>query len=343
MLSTATSLVIYGLRRRVRDAEQLGQYRLEEKLGEGGMGAVFRASHAFLRRPTAVKLLPPEKAGAENIRRFEKEVQLTAQLSHPNTITIFDYGHTADGVFYYAMEYVDGLTLSDVVTRAGPQHPGRVVYLMRQASSALAEAHGVGVVHRDIKPGNIMVHLLHPHGSEGDFVKVLDFGLVKEMRGEAGLDLTDAANLAGTPQYMAPESLTAPDEVDGRADLYALGAVMYFLLTGTHVFTGDSIVEVCGQHLHSAPEPPSSRLGQAVPPDLEALVLSCLEKKPSDRPQTALDLERRLHRCRDVSPWGHEDAKRWWATHGHRAPVAPSALAQTIDVEVSSRSARDRS
>ena len=346
MLSTATSVVIYGLRRRVRDAEQLGQYRLEEKLGEGGMGAVYRASHSLLRRPTAVKLLPPERAGAENIRRFEREVQLTAQLRHPNTITIFDFGHTADGLFYYAMEYVDGLTLSDLVAKTGPQNVGRVVHLMRQASSALAEAHGVGLVHRDIKPGNIMVQLLHPHGAEGDLVKVLDFGLVKEMRGEAGLDLTNEANLAGTPLYMAPESLTAPDEVDGRADLYALGCVSYYLLTGTHVFSGESIVEVCGHHLHTMPESPSSRLGGSIPTDLEALVMRCLEKDPAERPSTAAELELELARCADIPAWTHEEAGRWWAAHAQRTPDAsrsPSDGPRTIDVELRYRADPDRS
>ena len=177
-LSTGTSVAVYGLRRRVHDAEQLGQYRLEEKIGEGGMGAVYRASHAFLRRPTAVKLLPPDKAGADNLRRFEQEVQLTASLKHPHTITIFDYGHTSEGVFYYAMEYIDGLSLSDLIQRSGAQHQGRVVDLMRQTASALVEAHGIGLVHRDIKPSNIMVHLLHPHGGERDFVKVLDLSLI---------------------------------------------------------------------------------------------------------------------------------------------------------------------
>jgi serine/threonine-protein kinase len=346
MLSTATSVVIYGLRRRVRDAEQLGQYRLEEKVGEGGMGTVYRASHAFLRRPTAVKLLPPERAGAENIRRFEQEVQLTAQLRHPNTITIFDYGHTADGLFYYAMEYVDGLTLSDLVSRTGPLPAGRVVHLMRQAASALAEAHGVGLVHRDIKPGNIMVHLLHPHGAEGDFVKVLDFGLVKEVGGEAGIELTNASNLAGTPLYMAPESLTSPEAVDGRADLYALGCVTYYLLTGTHVFGGDNIVEVCGHHLHTTPEPPSSRLGRSISADLEDLVMCCLRKDPAERPSNALELEQRLLGCADVPAWTHEDAKAWWAAHGQRAPGAarsPDGPSRTIDVELSYRDDPDRS
>jgi len=342
-LATGTSYVIYGLRRRVRDAEQLGQYRLEEKLGEGGMGVVYRASHAFLRRPTAVKLLPPEKAGADNLRRFEQEVQLTASLTHPNTITIFDYGHTSDGLFYYAMEYIDGLILSDLVARSGAQHQGRVADLMRQTASALVEAHGIGLVHRDIKPSNIMVHLLHPHGGAGDCVKVLDFGLVKEVRQEGGIELTNEASLSGTPQYMAPESITSPNTVDARADLYALGAVAYYLLTGTHVFTGKSIVEVASHHLHSAPEPLSSRLGKPVVADLEQLVLGCLAKDPSDRPQSAFELEQRLSECANILPWTSEDARRWWEVHGElsrKTPPPEGELMLTIDVQLTSRAGR---
>jgi serine/threonine-protein kinase len=344
-ISVGASVVIYGLRRRVRDAEQLGQYRLEEKLGEGGMGVVYRASHAFLRRPTAVKLLPPDKAGADNLRRFEQEVQLTASLTHPHTITIFDYGHTAEGLFYYAMEYIDGLTLTDLVARSGAQHQGRVTHLMRQAASALVEAHGVGLVHRDIKPGNIMVHLLHPHGGGGDFVKVLDFGLVKEVRQEGGVELTNEANLAGTPQYMSPESITAPDVVDARADLYALGAVAYYLLTGTHVFTGKSIVEVCSHHLHSTPEPLSSRLGEPIAPDLEHLVLRCLAKDPSERPQSAFELEQRLGECADIPAWSSEDASDWWAAHGELSRKTPPPMGEgmlTVDLQLTSRAGRDR-
>jgi serine/threonine-protein kinase len=344
-LSTGTSVVIYGLRRRVRSAEQLGQYRLEEKIGEGGMGAVYRASHAFLRRPTAVKLLPPDKAGPDNLRRFEQEVQLTASLRHPHTITIFDYGHTADGLFYYAMEYVDGLTLTDLVTRSGAQPQRRVVHLLRQAASALVEAHGIGLVHRDIKPGNIMVHLLHPHGGGEDFVKVLDFGLVKEVRQEGGVELTNDANLAGTPQYMAPESITAPGTVDARTDIYAIGAVAYYLLTGTHVFMGNSIVEVCSHHLHSTPEPLSSRLGTPIASDLEQLVLDCLAKDPSDRPQSALELEHRLAECANVPAWTSEDASRWWSTHGELLRKPPPAAGEgllTVEVQLTSRAGHDR-
>ncbi|MBT8451467.1 MAG: serine/threonine protein kinase [Deltaproteobacteria bacterium] len=345
VLAIAISYVIYGLRRQVRDAEQLGQYRLEHKLGEGGMGVVYRASHAFLRRPTAVKLLPPEKAGAENLRRFEQEVQLTASLTDPNTITIFDYGHTADGLFYYAMEYVDGLDLSGLVQRSGPQQQGRVVNLIGQAASALVEAHSVGLVHRDIKPSNIMVHLPHTHRGAEDCVKVLDFGLVKQVRGEGGIELTNEANLSGTPQYMAPEAITSPSTVDARSDLYALGAVAYYLLTGTHVFGGATIVEVCSHHLHSTPEAPSSRLGKPIDANVERLILACLEKDASDRPQSAFEFKEGLAACADVPRWTSEDAQRWWASHGEppQQPTQPPGVERmlTVDVQVDSRGARD--
>lgn len=329
-LAASTSAVFYGLRRRARDAEQLGQYRLEEKLGEGGMGQVYRASHAFLRRPTAVKLLPTDKAGAENLRRFEQEVQLTASLRHPNTITIFDYGHTSDGVFYYAMEYIDGLSLSDLVARSGPQHPGRVVDLIRQATEALIEAHGVGLVHRDIKPGNIMVQLLHDHGMAGDCVKVLDFGLVKQVEQNERVELTNEAALLGTPLYMAPEAIVSPDTIDARADLYALGAVAYYLLTGTHVFAGSTVVEVCGHHLHSKPDPLSDRLGSPVARDLEALILRCLAKDPTDRPQSAMELAESLARCAGVPKWAPTDARQWWSEHGQARSTPPPADSEEV-------------
>lgn len=299
------------------------------------MGVVYRATHAFLRRPTAVKLLPPGKAGAENLRRFEQEVQLTASLTHPNTITIFDYGHTSDGVFYYAMEYVDGLSLADVVARSGAQPEGRVVHLMRQTAAALVEAHGIGMVHRDIKPANIMVKLLHDHDGGEDFAKVLDFGLVKEVRQEGGIELTNEANISGTPQYMSPQAITSPESIDARADIYALGAVAYYLLTGTHLFTGSSIVEVCGHHLHTQPDPPSTRLGKPIDPALEQLILECLAKDPAARPQSAFELQQRLSGLAQVPPWTPADARSWWDTHGERLPTgAASADVGFVTIEL---------
>ena len=236
--TTSASHVIYGLRRDVRDAKQLGQYHLEHKLGEGGMGMVFRAQHALLRRPTAVKLLLPDRAGERAIERFEREVRLMARLQHPNTVTVFDFGRSPDGVFYYAMELVDGATLAAVVEQTGAVEPGRAIAICRQAAAAMVEAHGVGLIHRDIKPANMMVHLPHRHGAIGEGVKVLDFGLVKEL--QAPESTWDGA-IAGTPQYMAPEAIVRPDEVDARTDIYALGCVLFYLLTGEHVFDGATI------------------------------------------------------------------------------------------------------
>ena len=322
VIAAAASRVIYGLRAEVRDARRLGQYTLLEKLGQGGMGVVYRASHAMLRRPTAVKLLAPDKLGEDSVARFEREVQLTARLTHPNTIRVFDYGRTPDGVFYYAMEFLDGASLAEVVRHAGPLPPARVIHILMQIAGALAEAHGIGLIHRDIKPANV---LLTEQGGIADVAKVLDFGLVKEVAGAGGPQsasavtieaLTQNDSFAGTPQYMAPEAITSPDRVDARADLYALGAVGYFLLTGQDVFTGATVLEVCSHHLHSTPVPPGQRSGRPVPDDLAEIVLSCLAKDPSERPADARALAHALARCRDRSGWDEEQARDWWQRHG---------------------------
>jgi eukaryotic-like serine/threonine-protein kinase len=314
VLTTATTSVIYGLRREVREARKLGQYTLEEKLGEGGMGVVYRAHHAMLRRPTAVKLLPAEKAGETSIARFEREVQLTAGLSHPNTVTIYDFGRTPEGVFYYAMELLDGAALEVLVELDGAQPPERVLHVLDGVAGALVEAHEVGLIHRDVKPANI---ILCKQGGVFDVPKVVDFGLVKELAGD-GVALTAAATLTGTPLYMAPEAIAAPSAVDARSDLYSLGAVGYFAVTGSHVFPGRSPMVVCGHHLHTKPEAPSARLGRAVPPDLEGLILDCLEKDADRRPQTAAELQERVRACRAYGAWDRERAHRWWQENGER-------------------------
>jgi len=307
---TVISWVIYGLRVEIRDARRLGQYVLEQKIGEGGMGEVYRARHGMMRRPSALKLLRADRAGELQVSRFEREVQLTARLTHPNTITIFDYGRTDDGVFYYAMELLDGANLQRIVSVGGAQPPGRVVRILSMACRALIEAHAIGLIHRDIKPANIM---LCTQGGERDVVKLLDFGLVKEVTENREIELTGAGSVIGTPQYMAPESIIDPGAVDVRTDLYALGAVAYFLLAGREVFTGKTIVEVCGQHLHQQPEPLSAR-GIVIAAELEALLFACLEKKPELRPQSAAELLRRLEAC-TVEPWDSEQAQRWWLEH----------------------------
>jgi len=313
-ICTVLSGVIYGLRRELQQARRLGQYTLEAKLGEGGMGIVYRASHAMMRRPTAIKLLSSTAASSEQVARFEREVQETARLTHPNTITIFDYGRTPEGVFYYVMELLDGATAEAVVKSTGPMSPTRVVHVLRGVCGSLEEAHGIGLIHRDIKPANIF---LCSQGGRPDVPKVLDFGLVKEVGGEADAGLTVVGTVAGTPLYMAPEMITRPGAVDARADLYAVGAVGYFLLTGKHVFEGATAMEICGHHLHSKPQPPSERLGSSLPPDLEALILDCLRKEPNLRPQSAAALAERLEACDGVRPWTVQNAREWWDEYGH--------------------------
>jgi serine/threonine-protein kinase len=274
------------------------------------MGEVYRAHHGMMRRPSALKLIRGDRASAGTLARFEREVQMTARLTHPNTITIFDYGRTQDGVFYYAMELLDGATLQQIVAASGPQDPGRVVRILTMACGALSEAHAIGLIHRDIKPANIM---LCTQGGERDVVKLLDFGLVKELEVGGDLTLSAANTLTGTPKYMAPESILDPGSADARSDLYALGAVAYFLLAGAEVFDGKSVVAVCSQHLSQPPAPFASR-GASIPPALEAVVLACLDKQPDRRPQSAGELRRRLDAC-DVEPWRAEQAARWWSDH----------------------------
>jgi serine/threonine-protein kinase len=279
------------------------------------MGSVYRARHAMLRRPTAIKLVPPEKASASALARFEREVQLTASLSHPNTVSVFDYGHTPDGIFYYAMEYLEGTNLDALVRADGPQPPARVVHVLRQVASALVEAHGIGLIHRDIKPENV---ILCERGGIPDVAKVVDFGLVRDLEPASGARLTQANVIHGTPLYLSPEAIRAPDAVDARSDLYGLGAVGYYLLTGTHVFGGATTVEVCSHHLHSQPVPPSERLGRPVPAGLERLILACLEKEPARRPATAAELRDALGDLDDVGSWGERDAREWWQRWHHR-------------------------
>ncbi len=327
---TVISWVMYGLRAEVREARRLGQYVLERKIGEGGMGEVYRAHHGMMRRPSAIKLLRAG-SGEINLGRFEREVQLTARLTHPNTITIFDYGRTQDGVFYYAMELLDGATLQRIVAVDGPQAPGRVVRILSMVCGALTEAHAIGLIHRDIKPANIM---LCAQGGERDVVKLLDFGLVKEFEVGGDVQLTGASTVIGTPQYMAPESILRPHSVDARTDIYAVGAVAYYLLAGVNVFDGKSVVEVCGQHIHEEPKPLSAR-GVTIPAELEAIVLACLRKDPDRRPQSAAELRRRVEGC-PVERWDADSAAAWWRRYQpdlDRDVVQGTSGAMTIAVE----------
>jgi serine/threonine protein kinase len=292
-------------------AKQLGQYALEEKIGAGGMGTVYKARHAMLRRPTAVKLLEVEKMSDAAVARFEREVQLTSGLTHPNTVAVFDYGRTPDGIFYYAMEYLDGMNLDDLVKKHGALPEARMAFILRQVCGSLAEAHAAGLVHRDIKPANIF---LTRRGGLHDFVKVLDFGLVKAIDGQDKANVTSPNAMMGTPLYLSPEAVNHPDLVDARADVYAVGAVGYFLLTGTPVFTGATIVEICMKHAKEAPQAPSARSGKPVSAALEALLLRCLAKAPSERPRDAAELLRELEACAVAGQWSAADAAVWWSS-----------------------------
>ena len=311
LLATLASGVIYGLRKEADIARQYGQYTIVEKIGEGGMGVVYRAQHRLLRRPTAVKLLPPDRAGARAIARFEREVQLTAQLTHPNTVTIFDYGRTPEGVFYYAMELLDGETLQDIVEATGPMPPSRALHVLAQVAGALVEAHTRGLVHRDIKPANIM---LCAQGGISDVAKVLDFGLAQELSlGSAASSSVTAAHVMGTPQYLAPEMLSATAVMSTPADIYAFGGVAYWLLTGEPVFEGGTVVEVCAKHAHLPVPSVAERSPAELPDGLEALVAACLAKSPEERP-TALELVERIRECMN-GEWRDADAARWWTEH----------------------------
>jgi serine/threonine protein kinase len=322
-IATVGSRVIFGLRSEAARTKRLGQYTLEHKIGAGGMGVVYRASHAMLRRPTAIKLLPPERAGEASLVRFEREVQMTAQLSHPNTVAIYDYGRTPEGVFYYAMEYLDGINLEDLVRTRGPLTAGRVVAILDQVCGALNEAHESGLVHRDIKPANI---ILTERGGEPDVAKVVDFGLVKPLvPSNPDLTTTGTGVLTGTPLYLSPEAMTTPDVADPRSDLYALGAVGYFLLTGRGVFEAGTVAEIIGHHLHTEPIEPSRRVNHPVPHDLESLIMQCLRKDPAARPQSARALREALRACTQVRPWTADEAADWWRTF--RSSAYPSAAA----------------
>jgi hypothetical protein len=312
-LATLTSQVIYGLRKQVQTSARIGQYVLREKLGEGGMGVVYRATHALLRRDTAVKLLLPNRVGAVELARFEREVKLTAQLTHPNTVAIFDYGRTPDGVFYYAMEYLDGGDLEQLVSYAGALPPARVIWILEQVCRALSEAHALGLIHRDVKPGNVLVC---ERGREGDVAKIVDFGLVKDLNASDESGLTHDQSLTGTPLYLAPEAITAPEGLDARSDLYSLGALAYFLLVGRPPFTARSIIEICAAHLHQPASAPSEER-PGISPELDAAILRCLAKPPAARFQAAAELRTALLSDGSAGAWNAESASAWW--HEHRA------------------------
>jgi len=305
------------------EAQQIGQYKLERKLGSGGMGVVYKAHHAMLRRPTAVKMLEPDKVNEAAMERFEREVQTTSQLNNPNTVAIYDYGRTPEGIFYYAMEFLDGIDLQTLVEQYGPQPVPRVIHILDQVCGSLYEAHSLGLVHRDIKPANIM---LNRRGGQPDVVKVLDFGLVKTIDSAQQAGLTQHASLTGTPLYMSPEAIQMPNSVDARSDLYAVGAVGYFLLTGQPLFDADSIVDLCQKHVATQPVPPSERARTPIPSALESAILACLDKSRAKRPQTARDFALLIARCAEATQWSIEDADAWWSRHERGQGIAGQSM-----------------
>jgi serine/threonine protein kinase len=304
---------ISGLRRQVALARQLGQYRLLHRIGGGGMGEVYLAEHQFLKRPCALKLIKPRAAlDPIALARFEREVQLTATLSHPNTIEIFDYGRTEDGSYYYVMEFLPGLTLGELVQQYGPLPPGRALYLLRQVCLALREAHAAGLIHRDIKPSNIFAAR---RGGMDDVAKLLDFGLVRPVATVVAPHLSEEGQIVGTPLFMSPEQALGSHELDERSDIYSLGAVAYYLMTGRPPFDGEGAIGALIAHARDPVVPPS-RINSGMPHDLERAVLRCLAKEPTDRFPDAASLERTLGECACAADWDQVRAALWWQNPG---------------------------
>jgi serine/threonine-protein kinase len=337
LLLTAAAIAIFGsyriqvLQEKAFQAQQLGQYRLQRRLGSGGMGEVYLAEHLLLRRPCALKLIRPDVAGdPTNLERFEREVRAMATLTHPNTGQVFDYGHADDGTFYYVMEYLPGRNLEALVDRSGPLPAGRAVYFVRQVCRALREAHGIGLLHRDIKPSNIIACT---RGGEHDIAKLLDFGLVQDVSLNRGTDkLTLKGTVVGSPPFMSPEQ-AAGKELDPRSDIYGVGGVLFYLLTAQPPFVRDTPVQMLLAHAYEPPEPPS-RSNPAVPEDLERVVLRCLAKKPEDRYPDAAGLEKALGACACAADWGEEQAAKWWRQTALEDTAEESLLLATTQLAV---------
>ncbi len=313
--------VVTKLGQQVSKAREMGSYKLGELLGRGGMGEVYKATHRMLARPAAIKLIRTEMLGAVDeeaaklaITRFRREAEAAANLRSSHTVELYDFGVTEDGTLYLVMEFLDGMDLETLVRETGPLPAGRVIHILRQVCDSLEEAHARGLVHRDIKPANIHLGLV---GLRHDFVKVLDFGLVKEVTTvsvEHSLATIPGQMALGTPAYMAPE-MALGEAVDGRADIYALGCVAYYLLTGQLVFESDKAFQMIAKHLQTPPIPPSQRTARPVSPDLERLIMQCLAKSPADRPQSAARLREGLEWI-PTDPWGEEQALEWWTMIG---------------------------
>ncbi len=331
VLAYVGARAVYHLGTEVTRARELGSYQLVERLGWGGMGEVWRARHRLLARPAAVKLIRPDVLGSGHresrevlLKRFEREAQATASMRCPHTIELYDFGVADDGTFYYVMELLDGFNLESLVARFGPLPAERLVYLLRQVCHSLSEAHERGLIHRDIKPANVYVCRL---GRELDWIKVLDFGLVKTRPAPnvADVKLTSENMVEGTPAYMAPEQVTGDSPVDGRTDVYAVGCLTYWALTGHLVFEGRTPLETMAHHLNRAPTPPSHRTELPIPPALDQIVLTCLAKDPDQRPPSADALSQMLDDCsRDLPRWTAERARQWWDRHLPRPTLRSS-------------------
>ena len=291
-----------------RIAKKLGQYKLEEQLGIGGMGTVYKGQHALLMRPVAIKVLDTHGSDMQGLHRFQREVELTSQLHNPHTIAIYDFGQTKGGDFYYVMEYLDGVDLGLLVRQYGSLSAARVISILRQVCGSLTEAHDKGLIHRDIKPANVM---LTERGGIYDFAKLLDFGLVKESSAESA-NITHEGSITGTPMYMSPEAIRNPKKVDVRCDIYSVGAVGYYLVTGKPMFDVTGTVDAILNQFNEEPDRPSERAGKSIARDFEDVIMRCLSKDPEDRPESVEELKELLEKCSDAESWRQEDARRWW-------------------------------
>jgi len=323
-----------SLRKDALALRRLGQYVLLQEIGRGANGMVYRARHALLRRPVAIKLLSPDQTNEDTAARFEHEVQMTSQLTHPNTVAVYDYGRTPEGLFYYAMEFLSGIDLDQLVRKFGPQPEGRVIYILRQVCGSLAEAHRTQLIHRDVKPANI---LLTRRAGLCDVVKVLDFGLVKARHLRAP-DSASANAVVGTPHFIAPEAIETPDAIDARSDLYSLGAVGYWLLTGHTLFESTEVPILLDGHLKNMPVPPSQRLGRPVDPELEKLIMSCLAKQAAGRPSSAEVLDEALGGCPSALEWTSKTAAIWWDEHVPGIDPAPATAIAEKTLVIANRS-----
>jgi serine/threonine-protein kinase len=342
LMAIAVAIAVFGshkirqLHEKAHEAQLIGQYRLKKILGFGGMGAVYLAEHVLLRRPCAIKLIRPDQAGDPNtLLRFEREVRAAATLTHWNTIEIFDYGHAEDGTFYYVMEYLPGMNLEDMVEQYGPLPPERAVHFLRQVCQALREAHGIGLIHRDVKPSNIFAC---ERGKVYDVAKLLDFGLVKSFATEDdSVKLTREGVFTGSPAFTSPEQALGGKPLDARSDIYNVGAVGYFLMTGKLLFDHQSTLKMLHAHAYE-PLAPSPEFQQAVPADLQRVIRRCLEKDPDRRYQDAGTLDKDLAACESTPPWTPDRAEEWWRRHGGGAGLPSSEASKPEEQTIPARS-----